>query len=440
MKQPEGLCRLVTQSFRSTLFGRRLMQDLIIEKPYCFVQPPRRSFVLWVVAGLRLYRWWLGTSEGIYEYEVRNQHLIQQSLDAGDSILIASNHCRNADPVGIGELLYVVDSYAYLMASWHLFNQDRFSAWMIKRLGAFSINREGMDKKAISFAIKTLVDGERMLVIYPEGSVSRSNDFMHPFLDGTGFIARTAARKRAKLAGERNSGKVMVHPVAFRYLFIGDFDSCCEHTLNLLETHLKWEPQTHLPLLERIAKVAVGLLSEREVKYLGRAQEGGYYERIKALIVHVLSKQEQKWKGGVQSGDYIARVKSLRPIIVPDLAKGHLKVEEAASRRQDLYDLNFVQQLCYYPVDYLSGNTGKVTAERIIETLERLEEDLTDMITMPRRFKLVIDVLDAVEIPAEKLPRGAENDPVMDEVRDRLEANLALSAEWMPVYEPELEG
>jgi len=28
----------------------------------------------------------------------------------------------------------------------------------------------------------------------------------------------------------------------------------------------------------------------------------------------------------------------------------------------------------------------------------------------------------------------------MDEVRDRLEANLALSAELMPAYEPELEG
>ena len=142
----------------------------------------------------------------------------------------------------------------------------------------------------------------------------------------------------------------------------------------------------------------------------------------------------------MQSGDYIPRVKSLRPIIVPDLAKGNLQLEEAADRRRDLYDLNFVQQLCYYPVDYLSGKTGKVTVERIIETLERLEEDLTDTITMPRRFKLVIDVLDAVEIPAEKLPRGAENDPVMDEVRDRLEANLALSAELMPAYEPELEG
>ena len=125
----------------------------------------------------------------------------------------------------------------------------------------------------------------------------------------------------------------------------------------------------------------------------------------------------------------------MRPIIVPDLAKGNLDPQEAMERRQDLYDLNFVQQLCYYPVDYLSGDTGKVTAERIIEMLERLEEDLTDKITMPRRFKLVIDVLDAIEVPAEKLPRGMQSDPVMDEVRTCLETNLALSAESMSAYE-----
>ena len=122
-------------------------------------------------------------------------------------------------------------------------------------------------------------------------------------------------------------------------------------------------------------------------------------------------------------------------MIVPELTKGTLSPEETAIRRQDLYDLNFVQQLCYYPVDYLSGKTGKVTRERVIETLERLEEDLTDKITMPRRFKLVIEVLDAVDVPAEKLPRGAKSDPVMDEVRARLEANLAQSAESMLAYD-----
>ena len=76
------------------------------------------------------------------------------------------------------------------------------------------------------------------------------------------------------------------------------------------------------------------------------------------------------------------------------------------------------------------GNAGT----GFIETLERLEEDLTDKITMPRRFKLVIDVLDAVEVPAEKLARDATSDPVLDEVRARLEENLLASAESMDSY------
>ena len=70
-KPPAWLC---------TISVRFIMQALIIEKPYQFVRPPRRSFVLWVVAGLRLYRIWLKSSENIYEYEVKNQHRIQTAL------------------------------------------------------------------------------------------------------------------------------------------------------------------------------------------------------------------------------------------------------------------------------------------------------------------------------------------------------------------------
>ena len=59
----------------------------------------------------------------------------------------------------------------------------------------------------------------------------------------------------------------MIHPVTFRYHFIGAFHTCCNHSLDLLESHLNWEPQTNLPLLERIGKVAEGLLAERELAY-----------------------------------------------------------------------------------------------------------------------------------------------------------------------------
>ena len=123
-KPPAWLC---------TISVRFIMQALILEKPISLCGP-RRSFVLWVVAGLRLYRIWLKSSENIYEYEVKNQHRIQASLDTG--------HMCSSLEITVGMLIpwqsaiiYVVNSYAYLMASWHLSNQDAFSAWMIKHLG-----------------------------------------------------------------------------------------------------------------------------------------------------------------------------------------------------------------------------------------------------------------------------------------------------------------
>ena len=67
----------------------------------------------------------------------------------------------------------------YAMASWHLFQQSRFMAWAIPRMGAFSVYREGVDRQAINLAIEILETAARPLVIFPEGAVSRTNDHLH---------------------------------------------------------------------------------------------------------------------------------------------------------------------------------------------------------------------------------------------------------------------
>ena len=401
------------------------MQDLIIEKPYRFVRPARNSLVLWMTCTFNLFHHWLRKVEGVYEFEVRNSQKLKDSIAAGHGIVVSGNHCRNADPLAVGEVAKAANCYMYSMASWHLFNQGRFMAWALKNLGAFSINREGLDRTALDYAINVLVQAKRPLVIFPEGSVSRSNDYLHPFLDGTGFIARTAARRRRKTDPH---SKVVIHPVIFRYHFIGDFQACTEHTLGLLEKHLKTTSDPALPLLDRIQHVSTALLGERESVYLGQVQNGSYYDRIEHLAEHILEIQEIKWKGAVQSGSWIPRVKALRPLIVPDLANGLLDEQESNIRRQDLFDLNFVQQLSYYPPDYLSPSDGRLTRERILEMLERLEEDLTDQVTMPRRFKLILDILDPIEVPAEKGPRGGVTDPLMEQVRSRMLASLSEHA------------
>jgi 1-acyl-sn-glycerol-3-phosphate acyltransferase len=396
------------------------MQDLIIEKPYRFVPPIKCKFMLWLTCKFNLFHFWLRRAEGICEFEVVNAEKISDSIRAQHGIVLAGNHCRNADPMAIGEVAKAADCFIYSMASWHLFNQDWFMRWAIPQLGGFSINREGVDRTALEFAINVLATAERPLVIFPEGSVSRSNDYLHPFLGGTGFIARSAARRRKK---QDVNLKVVIHPIAFRYQFIGDFEEATEHSLTLLESHLEVPVKTDLPLLERIHYVASGLLAKRERSYLGHVQEGEYYDRIRKLAQNILETQEQKWKGEVQEGGFVARAKALRPLMVPDLANGLLGDEEAKERRQDLFDINTVQQLSYYPVNYIAPSDGHLPRERILEMLERLEEDLLDKVTIPRRYKLVLDVLDAIEVPAEKAPR-TEDDPLMKEVASALQVSL----------------
>ena len=84
------------------------------------------------------------------------------------------------------------------MASWHLFMQSWLQTFLLRKAGTFSVYREGMDRTALNMAIDILVDSRRPLVIFPEGIISRTNDRLNPLLEGTAFIARSAAKKRAK--------------------------------------------------------------------------------------------------------------------------------------------------------------------------------------------------------------------------------------------------
>src|SRR3954462_7776556 len=108
------------------------------------------------------------------------------------------------------------------MASWHLFMQARLKRFLLQRAGAFSIYREGIDRAAINSAIEILENAERPLVIFPEGYIARTNDKLNDLMDGVSLIARSAAKKRAKLDPPK---KVVVHPIALRYKFNGDINN-----------------------------------------------------------------------------------------------------------------------------------------------------------------------------------------------------------------------
>ena len=387
------------------------MQNLVITKPYRFV-PPRQSAFWW-----RLIRsWWPGQlrkNYGVTSWEFRGLERLRASMDAGSGVLLASNHSRPCDPMMLGMLSSKIGTPFHAMASWHLFMQSRVQGFLLQRIGAFSVYREGLDRESLKCAIRILAEAKSPLVIFPEGIVTRNNDRLLNLMDGVSFIARSAAKHRAASV---TPGKVVVHPVFVRYFFEGDLAATVSPVLQNIETRLSWQPQGHLPLRERIMKIGQAFLALKETEYLGAAQTGPVRGRLPRLLECVLGPLEREWNTGRGDPDTMARVKRLRSAILPDMIRGGLTAEETARRWRQFADLYLAQQIHCYSAEYLDGTP---TPERLLETVERFEEDLTDSARPHPPLHAVISIGEAIEV-APTRDRGATNDPLADEVQRQL--------------------
>ncbi len=171
------------------------MQNIIIDKPYRFVPPkPGRLWPRLMRCVLPAY---LNQSHGIESYELLGVDRLTASVEAGHGIMLTPNHCRPCDPMVVSLLSGRIGRPLNTVASWHLFMQNRLLTWVLPRMGAFSIYREGMDREALKCAIQILTEARRPLVLFPEGVITRTNDRLNHLMDGTAFIAHSAAKQRA---------------------------------------------------------------------------------------------------------------------------------------------------------------------------------------------------------------------------------------------------
>jgi hypothetical protein len=306
------------------------------------------------------------------------------------------------------------------MASAHLFMQGRLKRFLLRWAGAFSIYREGMDREALKCAIDIVAGARRPLVLFPEGVISRHNDRLNPLMEGTAMIARSAAKQRA---AAKTPGKVVVHPVAIRYCFEGNLEATIEPMLEAIEQRLTWQTQRNLPLVDRIVKIGGALLALKEIEFLGAPQPGDLSTRIQGLIDHLLLPIEAVWLKGRREMGVVGRVKALRTALLPDLVAGSLSAGEQEQRWELLAKLYLAQQLAFYPAGYFQPIP---TPERILETVERFEEDLTDQVRTVSPLRAVVEVGEAIEASTERT-RGVDGDPLMNGIQESLEAMLASS-------------
>lgn len=406
------------------------MQNVIVDQPYEFVPPVYGDFWPWLMH--QYLKRYLRKAYGVHSVECRDAFHLQESVDAGNGIIIAPNHCRMSDPLALGYLSRIIKRDMHAMASWHLFMQDRLQRFVMRRMGAFSVYREGIDRKAIDTAVDILVAAKRPLVIFGEGAISRHNDVLMPMMDGISFIARTAAKRREKLAAQDPSvkGGVVVHPVAIRYFFKGDVAKTVEPVLEEIESHFSWFPQQDRSLTRRLQQIGQALLSLKEIEYFGAARTGDFYQRVDTLIEDVLNKLETEWQIKEKEEGVVARVKAIRSAILPGIINKTVSAEERQRRWKQLAACYYVQQMSHYPRNYVR-NSERNIPEHILETVERFEEDFTDQVRVHGPLHAVVQVGKAIPVSSHR-DRSAEGDPIMNGIRTQLTDMLTKLSEESP--------
>ena len=170
-----------------------------------------------------------------------------------------------------------------------------------------------------------------------------------------------------------------------------------------IEHRLTWQPQRDLPLLARIVKVGSALLSLKEIEYLGQPQTG-----------HA-GRADEPADGpaaGADRGGVVRpradRARSCRgcgtcgPRSCPTWSTGRVTPEERTRRWQQLADIYLAQQLSSYPPDYLA----RPTVDRVLEMIEKFEEDLTDKARLHGQLKVVLQIGEAIEVSPERDTQG----------------------------------
>ena len=130
----------------------------------------------------------------------------------------------------------------------------------------------------------------------------------------------------------------------------------------------------------------------------------------------------------VQIGAPVPRVRNLRSRILPDMVAGKLSAGQRARRWQQLADIYLAQQLATYPPAYLA----RASVDRILEIIEKYEEDITDKARLHGNLKVVLEIGEPLEVLPER-QRGMSVDPLTVEIQRSLQTMIDRLAEESPL-------
>lgn len=347
----------------------------------------------WIRVSRGYRRRQLARDQRIVRVDCDNLDVLQRVVADGSGVLITPNHSVHHDSAALYLAADQINQPMYFMAAWQVFAMSsKFQCWALRHLGCFSIDREGNDRQAFKQAVQILQDESEPLVIFPEGDIYHTTDYVTPFREGAAAIALSAAK--------RSQRPIVALPCGIKFWYVEDPTEELLETVKTIEERLHLRPEVRKPLPERIHRLAEAALALKELDYLGHTSAGRLRDRIRSLTEFVISELEHRHDLSSRSTSTPPeRIKALRQCVIQKLEE-HVH-DSDDSRREELYrdmdDMFFAMQLYSYRGDYLADNPS---IERLAETVDKFEEDILqlDYPNVRGRRRVAIHFGDAVPV------------------------------------------
>lgn len=137
----------------------------------------RRPSFFWLLAAIALPP--LGVAAGF-----RFHH--RERLPQAGAFVLAPNHFSEIDPLVIGAAVWKLGRAPRFLAKASLF-KNPVLGWLLRTSGQIPVERAGSRSHAALRAAEELVEKGRMVVVYPEGSLTRDPD-LWPMRGKTGAV------------------------------------------------------------------------------------------------------------------------------------------------------------------------------------------------------------------------------------------------------------
>lgn len=203
---------------------------------------------------------------GPIEIKVANGGIAKLQSLKNKRVILCPNHPSSTDADIIFALSEILnEEFNYLAAHVLFYGHRGLNAFILQHIGCYPIVRGSADFDAFRTTMEVLKNGEKKLVIFPEGEVSHDSHNVMTLEPGAVQIALSVLADMEKT--DKEMPPILLLPLAIKYFYRTDITKTLNRALKKIESalSLKINPVSTLP--RRIRLITECVLLRLEAQY-----------------------------------------------------------------------------------------------------------------------------------------------------------------------------